>query len=138
MTTRFIAAVPVVPAFTGAIDTRQVPGVRRRILQVAVRVPVLACVATVHVPRTAFAPPARRVALIRYVVSAPAANVATTARVVTRDFDQRTPVGVAGGTLASADVGSDPGAEAAVGVTASDAADGDDAPYPFDAVAVNV
>lgn len=52
MTRRFVKAVPVTPAFTGVIDTRQVPAVLRRIVQVATRFLVFFCVATGHEPRT--------------------------------------------------------------------------------------
>lgn len=52
ITKRRVAAVPVTPAFTGAIDTRQLPRVVRRIVQVATRELVDFCSATLHDPRT--------------------------------------------------------------------------------------
>lgn len=142
--------MPVTPAFTGVIDTRQVPGVARRIVQVATRELVAFCVATEQAPRAiraacaCFRAPDVRVALMRYVVPAPAANAATSGRVVRRDFDHRTWAGVGGGTPASFDAGAVPGAVGVVGatgaegVTAVDAPEGWDDPYVFDAVAVNV
>ena len=69
-TRRFSRAVPATPVFTGVIDTRQMPAVLRRIVQVAIRFFVFFCVATVHEPRAARVEaarrgPDRRVALMR-------------------------------------------------------------------------
>jgi len=140
MTRYFVEAVPVTPSFTGVMDTRQVPAALMRIVQVAIRLFVFSCVATVHEPRAALAArastrvPDRRVALTRYVVPASAVKFAVTGRVVRRHFDHRTAVGVAGVAVGVVGVA----AEAPVGVAAGDAADGADVPYAFDAVAVNV
>ena len=71
ITKRRVAAVPVTPAFTGVIDTRQLPGLVRRIVQVATRELVIFLSATLHDPRAVRAAcacwraPDCRVALMR-------------------------------------------------------------------------
>jgi len=137
---RLTAAVPLMPAETGVIEMRHLPGVRNRITQRAVAPLAPEGVLTAQKPRTVR--PARhaslrdgRCALIRYLVSRAASNVATSRAVVTRRFDHLMPVGAAGAVAPASAV---PVPAAAVGVTAFDAADDGDEPLALAAVATKV